>query len=254
MYPRYVRLIFASLLMAGPGIAGEIQANNISQSSLNNTPAVLSWSGPYIGAIIGYGHNASTYNETNGPDGFLSLYFNQPHEHLATQDAVFGLKAGYDWQFADNFIGGITADYTLSNMSGTTCLLNCSSSLFSSKVSNKIDGLATVRARTGYLYNTNLYYVSGGAAFARSLGIFGDHILGGVIDFTAQKHIEGYALGAGAEYKLSNNISIGAEYLHIGFDRKVYQFSHSYPENTNYYFMSVDSKLNLIRASLNYRY
>ena len=99
---------------------------------------------------------------------------------------VYGGQLGYDYDMGSYVLGG-EFDYTMAdiNFGGTD-----------------VDSMARAKLRAGYDAGPALIYVTGGAARADTS--VGDDI--------------GYVVGAGAEYKVFENVSVGAEYLYHKFD------------------------------------
>ena len=157
------------------------------------TPAAYiaqnTWTGPYIGANIGYQFgNTSFFNlEPSGVAG--------------------GVQGGYNWQFGEIVVGG-EADFQFSGAEDTT--------FAAFKFSNPWFG--TVRARLGYAMNNILFYAAGGLAYGKGeldfLGFSEDHILGG------------WSVGAGLEVGLTRNLSARAEYLFVDLSPTNYVFSN----------------------------
>lgn len=93
--------------------------------------------------------------------------------------ALVGLQAGYNWQF-NQFVLGAEGDATWTDWGST-------------------DSTATLRLRAGFAIDRLLAYGTGGVAFQ---------------DFDDT----GWVAGAGVEYAMTNNLSLGLEYLHYNFD------------------------------------
>src|SRR4029077_2351389 len=78
--------------------------------------------------------------------------------------------------------------------------------------------LATVRPRLGYVWDRTVLFVTGGLAvtdvhFSDSfIDAFGDAGSSSVSQVKT-----GWAIGGGAEYAVTNNWSVKAEYLHLDF-------------------------------------
>lgn len=258
MFAKLISLVLAPLLIVAPVMATDLPSRTARPAlPLISTPAA-NWAGPYIGITAGYGLNSSNYTEASDPNGSTSLHFDQPKERASDSGMLIGMKAGYDWQYTDNIVIGALADFSYSNISSKTCILNCGNSNEASYVSNDLNWLGTLRARIGYENRNTLYYVSGGAAFAQSAGVFRDRLLGfgggPVIDFATHQNLLGYTLGGGVELKFTTNVSFDAEYLYVRLNDKRYQFIPNDSSETSSYFMNVDNNINLVRGSLNYHF
>jgi outer membrane immunogenic protein len=93
----------------------------------------------------------------------------------------------------------------------------------------KIDGFGTVRGRLGYAFDNVLLYGTGGYAWAHSKGTSAAFCFGVTCPATSlatvvasplstSQMINGWAAGAGAEWRFLPNWTFRAEYLHLGFD------------------------------------
>jgi outer membrane immunogenic protein len=107
-------------------------------------------------------------------------------ENVFGDEAVFtgGGHLGYNWQLSDRFLVGLEGDLGFVD-------------------DDETDYLGTIRARLGLTRGPMLAYVTGGAAF---------------IEFDDVDTDTGYVVGAGLEYKLQDNWSIGGEGLYYGFE------------------------------------
>lgn len=171
-----------------------------------------------------------------------------------------GLQAGYDWQAGNNIVFGLAGDIAFGSLNGNYCAEDNYTDVTpgacgnptdrTSYISAKTDWLGTVRARAGFSAGSLLVYGTGGAAFAgMKLEYTNNSGLGD--NDSAKKTIMGWAVGGGAEYKLSKNVSIGAEYLHVDFGSNTYSFTAPSGNDFN---AKIDTKAEIVRASLNYRF
>ena len=83
---------------------------------------------------------------------------------------------------------------------------------------DKIDWLASVRGRAGFVAGETLFYATGGVAFANfNAGWFRSNgVARGQFDAT----VTGWVAGGGIERAFSRNWSARAEFLHYGFGTK----------------------------------
>lgn len=141
------------------------------------------WSGLYAGASAGYAwqkgrlYSAGTSTSVDFDGARLS---------------VFG---GYNFELAPSFIMGIEgeighdwSDYTTAAGGG------------------ELGTFGSVRARLGFAANRALFYVAGGYAFAE-----GKETVGGV---TASATPDGWTLGAGVDFAMTEKMFLRAEYRH----------------------------------------
>jgi opacity protein-like surface antigen len=148
----------------------------------------ISWTGFYVGAHLG-----STLDDTfELSDGGLSVDFDVDENFLA------GIHIGYNWQKASNLVFGIEASWSFLNGDADV--------EFDGVDLGTLDDnwLASIRGRLGFAAGSALIYGTGGVAFIDS-DLFDDTQVG-------------WVAGAGVEYKLRQNLSIGLEGLYYSFE------------------------------------
>ena len=170
-------------------------------TALAASAATYNWTGFYVGAHAGYGwgdHHVADDNPTVAydlePNGFLG-----------------GAQAGFDYQF-DNFLIGVVGDISWTEMDtrGPT-----GGGVEIATVDVKY--FASVRARLGYTMQSLLLYGTGGAAW----GEFTDanfFLRGTQFGRDFDHGQSGWVIGAGVEYPLGPQWTMGIEYLHYEFD------------------------------------
>ncbi|MEQ9259567.1 MAG: outer membrane beta-barrel protein [Roseovarius sp.] len=157
------------------------------------------WTGFYVGGMAGYGELDPNSNAAN---------LIQPD----SDDAVYGLLAGYNYQFSNRFVLGIEADWASANMSSTTpCFnpaFNCNAGM---------DSIATLRARAGVALDRVLLYGTAGYAHMEYSGY--TQAIGPNTVFPDSSDIGGWTYGVGLDYALNDRVTIGAEARWAEFDR-----------------------------------
>ncbi|MGR3320871.1 MAG: outer membrane protein [Pseudooceanicola sp.] len=123
---------------------------------------------------------------TGGFGGVQLGYGDFSYGGASGDGVVGGLQLGYDYDFGNIVVGG-EFDYTVTDitMGGTD-----------------LDDVMRAKLRVGYDTGNALIYGVGGPAWAGTSA--GDDV--------------GWAAGIGAEYKIRDNVSVGAEYLYHKFD------------------------------------
>ncbi|THD71711.1 MAG: porin family protein [Bradyrhizobium sp.] len=197
------------------------------------------WTGAYIGVHVGYGWGTSNTSVTPGNSWIGDPDW--PNVNAASTNSLKpngpfgGAQIGYNQQFK-NFLLGIEADFSYFGMkksanSGTiACLPNpdCAGGTFSVYTETKGNWVSTIRPRLGWVNGNTLLYVTGGLAIAdvgysQSINFFSTVLDdlphtpdgGGANAGSVSKTQVGWALGVGGEYRLDQNWSLKAEYLHI---------------------------------------
>jgi outer membrane immunogenic protein len=162
---------------------------------------VYDWSGFYVGGHFGYG-GVDT-------DGQFDLD-DEVNNDLGDFDAegiLGGAQAGWNWQTGD-WVFGIEGDISAVDWDSSAQDL-----VFDpGKVTLEFDFLATLRGRLGWAVDNVLLYLTGGVAFQE--GEFADPEEGGKEEVSAV----GGAVGGGAEWGVTENLTLKAEGLYLFFD------------------------------------
>jgi outer membrane immunogenic protein len=154
-------------------------------------PAGFSWTGPYVGAIVGYGWG--DFKATNGGNS----------GKVDADGAKVGVYAGYNFDMGNNIVLGVEADVNWSGLTG-----------YDEPLRAKETWDSTGRFRAGYSFGRVLAYGTGGAAMA------GAKVEGyGASD--SNTHF-GWTLGAGVEAAVTNNITARLEYQYADFGKESY--------------------------------
>jgi outer membrane immunogenic protein len=201
------------------------------------TPAAYSWTGIYVGGNFGWDWSQISDTITTAGGGTGSLTGNV-HGFLG------GGQAGFNWQFGQQFVVGIEADFQ-----GTQATAG-SRSVNGVAGPAHIIGLAnmpyfgTARGRVGYSYGTLLLYATAGA-------VYGENTLRGTVStvgsFFSSADFLSWTAGAGIEAGLGGQFSGKLEYLFIGSPS-------SLPLVPGATALTGTWGTSLIRAGVNYRF
>ena len=189
-------------------------------------PPIFTWTGFYLGANVGYGFGQGTSDGTRA--------FGDQSGALA------GVTAGYNFQ-SGPLVAGIEADLDFSDVAGSQ------SPKFATFTSGNVTGMGTLRGRFGYAVDRALFYITGGYAGANMRGGLSDNSTNPNLIFNQSNYLNGYVLGLGMEFAVTNNISLKAEYLYSNFG------------STNYFGGTVDSinagtNFSTVKAGVNYHF
>ena len=184
---------------------------------------------------------------------------------------IGGLQAGYNYQFANNWVVGVEGDIAWADVhGGRSSGLNVidpgiTSAFFG--LQDKTSWMATATARLGYTAGRTLYYVKGGAAFEDgrvSATCFNPQ--GGVLNvpnvctnqagvvfangagFGTSSTRVGWTIGYGTEFDLGKNWSAKAEYDYISFG------SHTALASDGTTVMRDRADISQVKVGLNYRF
>lgn len=159
----------------------------------------FSWTGFYVGVQTGYvwgnadhGFADTALPGSSDPNGWIG-----------------GGHAGYNWQ-SGRFVFGVEGDIEGGDVGGSFTRAG------SSYGAVDMSWQGSLRARAGIASDRTLFYMTAGWAFADA-------------DFTGQsfatagaccgysKSIDGWTLGAGIEYAVTNNVTLRGEYRYTDF-------------------------------------
>jgi outer membrane immunogenic protein len=152
------------------------------------------WTGFYVGATAAYGWgeydvDAGAVSATRDYDGFTG-----------------GAFVGYNYAMTPNWIVGAEADIMVGQGDSFT--------VGGVDVDNNTPVLSTIRGRVGYAFDNFMIYGTGGLALG-----FGEAEIDGRSD--SNTHV-GWAVGAGIEAALTENITARAEYMYIDTSSETY--------------------------------
>jgi opacity protein-like surface antigen len=166
------------------------------------------WSGPYAGLSAGSTWGNTHWTTQGGTDPYYAGY-------------LLGGQAGYNFQ-RGQFVWSVEADIGTSNARGIAAcpsqplLLNCE---------DNVGALGSLTARFGYAWGRTLFYAKGGwaygdvtAATAATFAAPGVASPAGGGDVGRSTNWEnGWTVGAGMEFALTDRWSAKAEYMHYEF-------------------------------------
>lgn len=201
---KFFTLLAVTSLIATPALA----ADAIIQTEVAPARAdTFSWTGGYIGLNAGYA-GGRTKADTAVNSVPVVVNFARANNVITSSlnnsanGFVGGIQAGYNWQI-DKFIYGLETDIQAAGIESKFI-----DSDFT-EVSTKIDWFGTTRVRLGYTpVDRFMIYATGGLAYGK---IKYEMWNGNV---SASDTRVGYTVGAGAEYAITQNISLRTEYLY----------------------------------------
>lgn len=214
---------------AAPALAADLPARPYTKAPPPVTPPqiVYNWTGFYIGGHLGgaFGSGSSL----GGSDGRF----------------MGGVQGGADYQFANNWVIGIEAQYSwLTNSNSSVAFPG------GSIVTGNDRGIGSVTGRLGYAWGPTLLYAKGGYAFRdNKLGV--TDATGVPLAFaTTGNRDDGYTVGAGLEYMFAPNWSAKVEYQYYNFGKTTFA-AGSPPDIVG---ASFHNDEHTVKAGLNYRF
>lgn len=198
----------------------------LAVASLTATPALAqtAFDGFYIGGVIGAQLNTASTAETLGTAGFLGLPATITPRELTLGGAGVqgGLVTGYNFS-AGSLVYGVEADLIFGDINGSDSFSGAgipglAPDGLTTSASRSLGTRGSFRARIGTTVGeSTLLFVTGGAAVGDASGTANVVVNGapgvawaGAVDQTRW----GWTIGAGAEFKLSNAVSLRGEYIY----------------------------------------
>jgi outer membrane immunogenic protein len=170
-------------------------------------PGASRWAGFYLGGQIGHGRAFYSGTFDNGDLEQLLL------RDLDLSGLVGGVHAGYNLQ-KGGLVLGIEGDFDWADLQDKTTFVDGENF-----VTGNIQWLATVRGRLGIASDRALIYATAGVAFMAAKytsGEVGEPAGPGTLDFANA----GFVVGGGAEYALTDRISLRLQGLYYVFNDK----------------------------------
>jgi len=256
------KLVILAMAVAGLGFSNFANAADMPTKA----PVMAiqyNWTGFYVGGNVGYGWGGTTGNDltVNDPAALFIGYaalggFQYPS--VSPKGVLGGGQIGYNFQTGSVVWGGI-ADFQFSDMTqSNTVAVPGLGGFFPENQSHsaKIEWFGTVRGRIGYAFNNFLPYISGGLAYGKvssTLNLFVP-FSGAALAGQSGTTRAGWTLGAGFDYALTNNWSVGIDYLYL-------DLGHDTVTATNVLGLVGDSismnqhfTANVLRAVVNYKF
>jgi outer membrane immunogenic protein len=194
-------------------------------------PAVLSWTGFYIGGNAGVAINHSSYelDPTGcfltgcGVGGVAANPFRTFTGKFSSGAFTGGGQVGYNLQYGRSWLAGIEADINYNGLNESrngrvplTGLL--SGGLPPVAQSQRFDWFGTVRARVGFLPSDRLLvYATGGLAYGHVSAATNVLFISTTDQYVGSASVTrlGWTAGGGAEWAFTKNLSAKAEYLYV---------------------------------------
>ena len=194
-------------------------------------PPPFTWTGFYVGVNAG-GAWATGNTTINAFFPANSIYYaNYNNNTLGTGASGFigGGQAGYNYQ-SGAAVFGIETDFDGTSMSKSKSVIGspfsapiatnlANTDYFTTNGSARMNWLGTTRARIGFVAtpdNRLMIYGTGGVAYGGATGNASVYDFDNQFGFSGSdsKSRVGWTIGAGAEYAITNNITIKGEYLY----------------------------------------
>lgn len=261
------RLLIASAGIAAFGFVGSVSAADLPAKMPVKAPVmapVYNWGGWYVGGNIGYGWGTSSDPDVTYVDGSsidVEGYFaagGNVMPSVKQSGVIGGLQLGYNWMLSRSWVVGLVADIQASGMKASATNTVSPLGFLTSSQTNSLetDWFGTVRGKLGWANNNWLLYATGGLAYGqvKSSGTWSASPIFNFAGSTTSTKT-GWAVGAGLDYGLTRNWTIGVEYLYIDLGRVSYTdvtTNGIAPLTT--FTISNKAAASIARATLNYKF
>ncbi len=199
MRPSFYSALLATLLAHSAVYASDpmpiaSQAPYMDETSLRPS---FSWDGAYAGASVGYHRSSGTG------------HYNTTTDIVSGHGATIGAFVGYNAEVMPSVVVGLDAELGYDTTRAQT-------NSFGTILSGGLE--TSVRARLGYAMDRTLLYVAGGytgATIKLNQGAF-----------AANNWLNGWTIGAGADYAVTDQVFVRGEYRYSRFGAKDMSFAN----------------------------
>ncbi len=219
-----------------------LAASSAEAQEFPNFAAGSGWQGMYAGLHGGYGWGETDSSCLFVPD---SPVFEpcDPLGSYSTDGVIAGAQIGYNWELA-GFVVGLESDISFSDIEGDA--------FFGGKVGesaeSSLDWMATLRVRAGALVTDNvLIYGTGGVAW----GDWEDGFVPATTRNSWSNVETGWTAGGGIETKVTEWVSIKAEYLYVDFGDKTHTWADPDVASPSSGTVTFDHQIHTVRIGLN---
>ena len=214
-----------ALVSAGAASAADLGARPYAKAPAYIEP-LFNWTGFYVGGHIGGAWtNQQFVNNGNDLLGFGDLVPGQGFRQRSS-GIMGGAQIGYNWQ-ANNFVAGLEG--TISGLNNKGTIANTVFGAGDDVFDWRANVLATVVGRAGFAVQNNLFYIKGGYAGVNNRLNVSDTVAPSTGSGGQTHWANGWTVGAGWEYGITQNWIVGLEYDYSAFERKNYQIAGASP-------------------------
>lgn len=204
-------------------------AVSVSGAEPLESSAGLSWSGVYTGVSAGYLVGEADYTFSN----------TAPSGSSDASGLAGGFFAGYNWQTGP-LVLGIEGDVDVANVDGTFS----KSADLTSVGETSVNWQGSLRGRLGLALDHHLVFLTAGWAIADA------DFRGGPVPAPAccgySETVEGWTVGGGTDYAVSQNVTLRLEYRFTDFDEASGDLAPGFSDVQ----MPVDLSTHAIRAGV----
>jgi outer membrane immunogenic protein len=247
----------AIALMGTPVLAADVAVRAAPPAPAPVPYPANNWTGFYVGGEIGGGWGSSTATVvTNFGSSFPPGTLETPVDYHGFLGGFYG---GYNYQI-NQFVIGVDADGTWADLNGSATQVSAITGDISNRNST-VNWIATATGRLGWAWANWLFFAKGGWAWAGVEGNSTTTTPGGVVasTFTTQDTRQGWTVGGGIEWGVSEHVSFKLEYDYVKFDTANFDATGDFftlhpPLSGVSVARSATSNLNMVKGGIAYRF
>ncbi len=249
---RIIIPLLAVVSVSSVALAADLPGRRVPPPVVTTVP-LFTWTGFYVGVNAGYGFNGDDLKSVN----FNNFYAPSFSTAKTSDDGSFtgGIQAGYNYQMG-NAVFGLEADFNYlgaeKKFVANTLAAN-GGILDELSAHSEAQWFGTLRPRLGFTpVDRLLVYATGGLAYGQvktrvNYTDFSGYTLGGS---TSDTRI-GWTVGAGAEYAITNNITVKGEYAYVDLGNEKITVMDP---GGNFVHANDPASFHIIRAGVNYKF
>jgi outer membrane immunogenic protein len=210
------------------------------RSIKDDVPPPFSWTGLYVGVHAGGGWADADWNHSQTAI---------PNEPISASPSglVGGAQIGFQKQWG-RWLAGVELSYSGADLDETVK----SAAVTDRSRSVDINNIFLAGVRLGYVMDRSLIYVKGGYANAE-VEISSNVISTGQLTSSSSKRENGWNIGAGWDYALTPNVTLGLQYDFISLDGSD-RLNVQAPGLATTHHLDVDADIHTVTARLNYKF
>ena len=237
--PASLSVVAIAALIVGTPLSAARSADLAVKAPPAPVAPVYNWTGFYVGVDAGYVWDSVTvYDPALPADGSAAGHPNS---------GTFGGHVGYMYQFNPQWVIGVEGDASWLNGSAMPAFSGLPAT-FGSTETSKWD--ASARGTLGYVIDTNLLYVTGGAAWIRGDGCTFRQTAPGVCGPGVSYGVtqDGWTVGGGLAHAFTQNLIGRLEYLYADYGTATVTGAFSGGSE------NITTKINKLRAGLTWKF
>jgi len=190
----------AALACAGPANAADMPLK-----APPAPPPAWSWTGLYTGVHVGGGWGSTSFLD----NATATIPPGSPESFNSLSGAMGGTQTGFRWQLGQ-FVLGAETTFDWTNIEQT--ILTGSTVFPGENLNFGVRWMGTATGQLGFAWDRLLFYGKGG--YAGGLANITISLPSTGAAASQSRHLNGWTAGAGIEYMVLQNLSLGVEYDH----------------------------------------